>query len=165
MTATLAGPPDVRHQGEGKIIDEMGKSAVFQKRTENDKQENIGRRYTDTGAQKALGAPELGNEHTLQRKSVMSQVSRQVSAEPVVRQEQGRQNGQISRSTPGCFKYADNGYKGDADFQTADASSRLGNAGIIENQVQERPCRPQNKEPVPQRRQFPTPLLLLIRRK
>ena len=111
------------HQGEGKIIDEMGKSAVFQKCTENDEQENIGRRYTDTGAQKALGAPELGNEHTLQRKSVMSQISRQVSAKPIVRQEQGRQNGQISRSTPGCFKYADNGYKGDADFQTADASS------------------------------------------
>ena len=143
----------------------MGKSAVFQKGAEYDEKENIGSRHADTGAQKTLGAPELGNEHTLQRKTVVSQVSRQVGAEPVISQENGCQNGQISRRPSGRLKDAHQGHQGNADFQTADTSSRLGNAGIVENQVQERPGRTKDKEPVPQRRHLSPPLLLLIGRK
>ena len=148
-----------------EIIDEFREAAVLQESTEDDEKENIGRRYADTGAEHALRPPELGDEHALQREAIVSEIARQVCAKPVVRQKDCRENRKISRCTARRFKDADDRDEGDADLHIRDTAAGLCNARVIQDQVSERADGAQNENPVPDRRQLPSALLLLIRRK
>ena len=69
---------------QGKIIDKFRKATVLQISTKEHEQENIGSGNADARAQDALGAPELGNEHAFEQEAIMSEVARQIFAEPVI---------------------------------------------------------------------------------
>ena len=53
------------YQGQGKIIDKLRKTTVFQKCPKHHKQKYVGSRNTDPGPQHPLGSPELSSQNPL----------------------------------------------------------------------------------------------------
>ena len=106
------------HQCQADIIDKLGKSAVFKEGTKQNKDENIGSRYTGARSKNANGIPYQRFNHPFQGKRRCPECPGNI-ASPYgkVGKENECNDGQIAGGTSCCLK---------GQYQTDDANPDIG---------------------------------------